>query len=342
MKIYHKYSNQQWDYNALQSNPNFILNTILIPKQHINWTFISKNSSITMEMIPKYVNNWDYNQLSNNPGIPINDIFNTIYKYPWNISILSSRSDLYFKWIFKYYNQLNFDWGGISKYNENITIELILTHQHFPWNYKYLEQNIHLFYSILNGKTYTNQYMIGLLLSRMRMSYSQMYTNDFLTNIDHVCNNFSLIYKINTVIKNMFELNINWDAISEYKYLTFDVVKKFKSKPWNKYNISKNSNISMDIVENNLDFIWDPKGLSLNPNINTNFIRKYSHIFTFDYTLLAHVLDLASLDSLLQFDQIPSSVFKNPNITLDFIEKQNLSLDSSQLKNLSVNKFKKN
>ena len=45
------------------------------------------------------------------------------------------------------------------------------------------------------------------------------------------------------------------------------ILKFYPDKPWNWFDISRNTNLTMDMINNNPDKSWDWEAISRNPNI---------------------------------------------------------------------------
>ena len=140
-------------------------------------------------------------------------------------------------------------------------------------------------------------------------------------NIDKISTEYvgNLLIKC---IKN--NLNKTWifSNISKSKFITWNIIEKYKDEPWDWYALSYNPNITWDIIIKNKKCEWNWNTLSINPNITWDIIIKnidkpwnwYNISYNKNITW-----DIIKTNIDKPWNWI--SISQNPNITYDIIKK---------------------
>ena len=141
--------NIKWSwFNGVSYNPNLTCDFVNeYNKRNWNWKYLSQHLSMNKEFIDKNKNNINFKYLSRNKHISI--LFISKTKYPWHINGgLTHNPNLRFRYVIKNifllwcidllsenpnmslndiekYDDFNWNWSKIIKYNENITIEFV-------------------------------------------------------------------------------------------------------------------------------------------------------------------------------------------------------------------------
>lgn len=324
-------------FTKIDNLPTDILNTIvfysvdrgsiykticLISKIFYNISYnLFPNAPITfsnelIRLLEKYPEkNWNWERLSANPNITLEyiDKHPTSDKYRWNWLGISSNPNITIEFVEKYYNsnKYRWDWGELSHY---LPITLKIFEKYISsWNYFRLSHNCSITIEIISK------------YKSLGWDWEVISCNPNIT------------MKIVEEYKN---LPWSWEAFSWNPNITMDFIKKHPENNKITYNynyISCNPGITMDIVEsyrdevdmqyrnNELSVIWDWDGLSENPNLTSEFIIKYSDKLNWMKLLYNKALKLDVIENLmnselrhkLNFDKLS----RNPNITIEFVEK---------------------
>lgn len=218
-----------WSYKDLCANPNisfdFMLEFAIKPtaKVDLNWNELSKNESISMEIIDQYHSYpWSDTFISCNPNISSNYILNNGKNRKWVMAYVSANKaiterDIYKKLLdFNYTNlssnpnlpakyindNLSYNWNMHSvSSNPNITPTDIETYHNIPWDY--------------NGFSINKNISMNYVLNKKNQLWSAQYllTNSAITlkDIDNNLDYFdSLISNKEKYISSNPNITINW------------------------------------------------------------------------------------------------------------------------------------
>lgn len=112
----------------------------------------------------------------------------------------------------------------------------------------------------------------------------------------------------------------HWNHISSHSFITFDKVYKYRYKPFDWYEISRHENISWDIIRDNPELPWEIKGICLNPNLTWENVME--GVYVFDLNLL-----LKNENVKICWEDVSSNLFEidyeklssNPNLPISFV-----------------------
>lgn len=157
-------------------------------------------------------------------------------------------------------------------------------------------------------------------------------------------------YKENPNVK-INEDNVNdlpFNLFSENPTVNIDIIKKYKYRDWNWYELSQNRGISLKDMEDNQDLPWRHDIKYINPNNTLELLEKHYDMNEFsqiDYDHFSHAFllsqrdlikykyalnwDIVSANPSITWDIVKNNpdlpwnydfLIRNPNITLDIIE----------------------
>ena len=250
------------DGSILSSRPDAIKVAMKYP--HLKWykhTFINKHinghTDITLETIKVLdldnlhgFNNIYQKQIwiniSNSKGISFQDIYETKTKYPWNLSIVSSREDLTFEIFQNYKNKLDFDYSCLSVRFDFMDM---YNHKHlYKWDWKIICQrnDIPLPIMLKYKDVSWNWNVMELASPDNWTALSEEEINNLFYNDDiplsHVliCKHLPL-----HILRNYPPVSWVFDDILSYRSdLTEEFVEEFIDFPWCWKHVFKSKHIS--------------------------------------------------------------------------------------------------
>jgi len=209
-----KYQHKTWNWTALSLNKNITMNIILeYPEKPWNWNMLSKNINFNFDIVEKYPQKpWNWKYLSLNRNITM-DIIEK-YEDKWDWRALSSNHCITVD-IFEKYHEKPWDWYWLSR-NFGITIDIINKYYQKPWNYMLLLGNPNI---NMNNIEILHKSIISHI--NLRVGMSHISTNPNIT-FDFIEKHMDWIWDWNNLSYNKFtlqnNLNKQYILLNIYKY----------------------------------------------------------------------------------------------------------------------------
>ena len=136
-----------------------------------------------------------------------------------------------------------------------------------------------------------------------------------------------------------------WHSLSHNKNLTIDVILKHVKKNWNWYMISMHNSISIDHIRDHPELQWNYYNMSSNPNLTMNFVSENLDKH-WDWAKLLEnkaftMNDMELLEKYASKNKVAwrhSNIFRNSNVTMNYINKRVKYFIPSDVFYLSRNK----
>jgi hypothetical protein len=281
----------------------------LLPDKDWDWRYISRNVSITWDIIEQNLENqykWDWDAICQNTNITwdivrSNKTFSTGpnkgKNIPWKYFLLRNNPNFTWEIMSKYFPSEYFppndaeSWKDLS-INKSITWDVVKKNLDKPWDWEYLSECM----KITMGEVKENirsdhpaPWCFDYLAINPYISLEDIEnTPEFLEHVWKLSHNKNITWEF--VKKNLDKI-WNWIAISCNRNITWDVIKNTKisiddlhsegkyylindeTSPLITIGASSNPNITWDIVISNPEFPWDFISLSTNPNITWKIVR---------------------------------------------------------------------
>ena len=347
--LYNKYPNNKWSPISLSHNTSLTFNMI-INNKNLNWDWCHLSRTVDWKYIKKYPDlNWRWDCVSLNQTISWSIIEKHLH-LPWCWDSLTYHPCVTFDIIMKCnkmqkkkgYNRLNIEYISM---NPNITWDIIQKHPEIKWNYMMLTKNKNISIDCI----FENMH---LHWSWIDVSRDERLTWKYIVKKQKSDNPWSdiewrYISKHPNVKWEHIKSTINgpqcfgwfWNNVTENPNITFDIVNNNLHYPWNISYLINNKNITMDIIKSNPEIEWNFNQITFNTNLfntetfnnesNLNFIIEKNRNFTI-LSLWFYLSQIISPDIILSHPELPwsyNSVSRNPNMTLDYIEKIKTSHD---------------
>ncbi len=241
----------------------FIKNNMIT--KNFYWIGLSCNKNININIINNNLHlQWSWDHIIVNPNINIDFIKNTVLHNIFEWDTLSCCDLITFDFVKNNLN-LSWDWWCLSEH-KNITLDDIESNfkqgLKLPW---YIS-------NVSNNPNITIDFIIKMYL-KYKIDNNSVF-------------NWSVVSSHKNITMEDIESTINylpwnWTYVSCNPNLTIDMIKKYRNKKWDFYNISSNSNIKMSDISDNykqgLDLPWNFYRISLNPNFTIDMYIKYPH-----------------------------------------------------------------
>ncbi len=239
----------------------------------------------------------DWTNIYNNPNLTTKVVLDNL-DFPWNYEILAQHKKLYSIFennrIVIYANT----WKRVSE-NINISVDFIKRNvdKAFEWKKLLMREDINQFFDIvpINGKYYhasKNPHLsLDFVLEKPYMSWSywhistanENWNKEYLEAFAYMPLNW---YNLTKIIDNEEMLDkysdryLNWKELSKASFLTIEIVRKYKDKPWD-YRLICNPNlfayfreiINMKLGENKPCWTTITREL---PRISLEFLKEHS------------------------------------------------------------------
>ena len=268
-----------------------------------SWRYLSKNESITMDIIEENADlPWFTNQITMNPNLTWSFIIKHIEYYKnerWSWQYISAHKCVTID-IVKSYPDLPWDFGSLSR-NISITIDDVLKNIEILWDWRNLSLNSSITWNDVQNHV-DLPWCIDMMSGNPNITWDIIkknpninwdykffsmnvnFTNEILQNNPDV--QFDRFHIFNThYIQSCpwyYSIDLTWEMLNQYKIqdciylspnLTWEIVRDNQDRPWDYSKLSLNQNITWEIVRDNQDRPWDYSKLSLNKNINWDIVR---------------------------------------------------------------------
>lgn len=210
-----------WCFNGMSEN-------ISLRQEHVisnidsnwDWTALSKHPCITMEFIELNTTKpWSVVNIMSNPNLTIRTIrrlVNDPEMIPKAWEMLSSRNDIITLDLVKELNHDKLFWRLISK-NSGITMDDIRTTPNFKWSFREISKNPNLTFKFLQE------------MREKDWDWAYIYNN-----AEQIRKNIDMDTFINFITQfyTIPQKQITLGSLSVSKYLTFNDVRKYRTKPF--------------------------------------------------------------------------------------------------------------
>ena len=254
------------------------------------WNYVSMNVNITEDFIEKYIDkpiNW--NNITDFQNISIK-FFEKHLDKPWNFSFVQEIKGFTLDIFLKYPN-IQWDWIRISR-NSKTSLDFIESHLELPWEWGFngISSNPNL------TMDFVNKYL--KLGYDYHFDFNSVFKNIKNKVIDKLLKSSKQHLALNTEYEkllellNIYEHKFDMDFVSRTAYINQEILDKYPNIWWNWEILPENIDITADIIENNIE-------------------RIFQYVEQFD----------DGEDLYYAKKYISEIIQKNPNITLDCIDK---------------------
>ena len=237
------------DYRIACINPNLLYYLLTCSDLKLNWTNLSRNTGLTIDIINKHLkkeHQWDWKEVSANPGITMQDIVN-YPQYPWDwFGGVSRNPNLTMNMVKQYPDMKMY---SISR-NPGITMQDIINHPEYFWDWECgVSNNPNLTMNTIKQNP------------DKKWGWRNVSCNPGITMLD--------------IIEHP-QYPWNWyDGVSNNPNLTMKIIKQFPDTKWHWGFISRNRGITMQDIINHPEYPWMWEYVSDNPNLTINDIKHY-------------------------------------------------------------------
>lgn len=350
-KVYLRYPDKNWNFNALLSNENISLDVVKrildilnpVPQNeskpenkimnihtvHVFFQFDEESGDV--KEYPKLLNPPDSKfrhravfGMFRNKNITlefIEQIIKNIDPTDYDFEYISASPNITEEFIEKYIDR-GLDWYcGLSN-NENLSLEFIDKYIDRDWDWDAISRNPNLTLEFIEKHIDKSWDWYGCLVNHTCITIDFIFKHeDKQWDWREISSNPKITLDI---IEKYIDKKWDWFGISRNPNVTMEFIEKYPNKDWDWDQIVRTPNVTLKIIENNIDKDWDWfHGISKNPNLTLEFIEKYidkdwdwSEISQFQILTIEFVQKYIDKDWEWSFSGIPY----NHYLTMDFIE----------------------
>jgi hypothetical protein len=220
---------------------------------------------------------------------------------------------------------------AITRYSRTKEYASIIDIEHSEYWFKSV-------YKLIQNTQFRFNYHIGYILQspNLRMEVLNKYKHLFpdLSNISHNPN-----LTIEFIKENIDNYEWDWDAISEHKNMTMDIIKQNFGLPWDTDGMSRNPNLTVNFIKEHPHLNWNYTSIMLNDGITfTDVINNPDLPFVLKWLPCKNIpVEYIATNPNPEWDwyhltkwKSISDIIKNPNITWNYVavsQKKGIPID---------------